>query len=74
VPAAGEPIVLMADCGTIGGYPKIATVISVDLGQLAQFAPGTEFIFDEVSVEKAPGLLREQEQMLGQLADSIKRI
>jgi len=69
VPAGGEPIVLMADCGTIGGYPKIATVISVDLGQLAQFAPGTEFIFDEVSVERAHDLLREQEQLLEELAN-----
>jgi biotin-dependent carboxylase-like uncharacterized protein len=74
VPAGGEPIVLMADCGTVGGYPKIATVISVDLGQLAQFAPGTEFIFDEVSVEESQGLLREQEQLLVKLADSVSRI
>ena len=71
VPAGGEPIVLMADCGTVGGYPKIATVITVDLGQLAQFAPGTEFIFDEVSVEESQQLLREQEHLIAQLADSV---
>ena len=74
VPAGGEPIVLMADCGTVGGYPKVATGTSVDLGQLAQFAPGTEFIFDEVSVEESQGLLREQEQLLAELADSVSRI
>ncbi len=71
VPADGEPIVLMADCGTVGGYPKIATVISVDLGQLAQFAPGTEFVFDEISVEESQYLLREQEQRLDDLSRSM---
>ena len=71
VPAGGEPIVLMADCGTVGGYPKIATVISVDLGQLAQFAPGTEFIFDEVNVQESQDLLREQEQRLDDFARSV---
>ena len=74
VPSGGEPIVLMADCGTVGGYPKIATVISVDLGLLAQFAPGTEFIFDEVSVEESQGLLREQERLITELADSALKI
>jgi len=69
VPGSGEPIVLMADCGTVGGYPKIATVISVDLGRLAQFAPGKEFVFEEVSVHTAQALMREQEQLLSQLAD-----
>jgi biotin-dependent carboxylase-like uncharacterized protein len=73
VPAGGEPIVLMADCGTVGGYPKIATVISVDLGQLAQFAPGTEFIFDEVSVEESQHLLRKQEHLIAELASSVPR-
>lgn len=73
VPAGGEPIVLMADCGTVGGYPKIATVISVDLGQLAQFAPGTEFIFDEVSVQESQELLREQEQRLDEFTRSVPR-
>jgi biotin-dependent carboxylase-like uncharacterized protein len=71
VPADGMPIVLMADCGTVGGYPKIATVISVDLGQVAQLAPGTDFIFEEVSVAEAQNLLREQNALLRQLADSV---
>jgi biotin-dependent carboxylase-like uncharacterized protein len=74
VPAGGEPIVLMADCGTVGGYPKIATVVSVDLGQLAQFAPGTEFIFDEITVQESQELLREQEQRLDDFARSVPRL
>lgn len=40
VPGQGRPIVLMRDCQTTGGYPKIATVISADLDRLAQIAPG----------------------------------
>jgi biotin-dependent carboxylase-like uncharacterized protein len=70
VPADGMPIVLMADCGTVGGYPKIATVISVDLGKLAQLAPGTRFIFEEVSVQQAQQLLRAEEDFLQLLAGS----
>ena len=73
VPADGMPIVLMADCGTVGGYPKIATVISTDLGQLVQLAPGTSFIFEKVTVYEAQELLREQERLLSQLADSVSR-
>ena len=42
VPADGQPIVMMADCATAGGYPKIATVISADLPLLAQCSPGRD--------------------------------
>lgn len=73
VPADGMPIVLMADCGTVGGYPKIATVITVDLGQMAQLAPGTSFIFEEVTVGEAQALLREQSALLNLLADDESR-
>lgn len=53
VPPDGQPIVLMADCQTVGGYPKIATVIQVDLAALAQARPGTEIRFQQVSLEEA---------------------
>ena len=61
VPPSGKPVVLMADCGTSGGYPKIATVVTVDRGVLAQKGPGNEFYFEVVSVEQAQDLLRKQE-------------
>ena len=61
VPPSGKPVVLMADCGTSGGYPKIATVVTVDRGVLAQKGPGTEFYFEAISVDQAQELLREQE-------------
>jgi allophanate hydrolase len=40
VPPDGQPIVMMADAPTTGGYPKIATVVTADLGRLAQLLPG----------------------------------
>lgn len=49
----GQPIVLMKDRGTTGGYPKIATVISADLGRFAQMRFGRPFRFAAVSIEDA---------------------
>lgn len=53
VPGNGQPIVLMPDRGTTGGYPKIATVIGADLGRFAQMPPGRPFRFQAVSVNEA---------------------
>ncbi|MEE9199480.1 MAG: biotin-dependent carboxyltransferase family protein [Dehalococcoidia bacterium] len=63
----GMPIVLMADRGTSGGYTKIATVISVDLGELAQGMPGDEVRFRAVGIEQAHEALRQQERALDRL-------
>lgn len=54
VPASGQPIVMMADSPTTGGYPKIGTVVSADLPLLAQCVPGRSKIrFRETTVAKA---------------------
>ncbi len=54
IPANGQPIVMMADCPTTGGYPKIGTVISADLPVLAQCAPKQSRIrFRETTVSQA---------------------
>jgi antagonist of KipI len=53
VPDNGQPIVIMPDGPTVGGYPKIATVIRSDLRLLAQSPPGTPIRFREVSLEEA---------------------
>ncbi len=54
VPANGQPIVMMADAPTTGGYPKIANVIRVDLPLLAQCEAGVSKIrFKEITVEEA---------------------
>ena len=59
VPADGKPIILLSDHGTIGGYPKIATVISADLDKVAQFTPGTKIKFKEVSLAEAEKLFKD---------------
>lgn len=53
VPPDGQPIVLMADAQTTGGYPKIACIIQADLGRLAQNAFGESVYFEPVSREQA---------------------
>jgi len=53
VPAGGQPIVLMADRQTTGGYPKIGYVASCDLPLLAQIAPGNALRFQRVELEQA---------------------
>lgn len=62
VPPSGQPIVLLGDCQTIGGYPKIAHVITVDLPRAAQLRPGDRVRFREVSPGEAPALLRQRER------------
>ncbi|HEX9521864.1 MAG TPA: biotin-dependent carboxyltransferase family protein [Reyranella sp.] len=61
VPGAGLPIVLLADRQTVGGYPKIATVASVDLPRLGRLLPGQTVRFAAVTVEQAEQLRRDQE-------------
>jgi allophanate hydrolase subunit 2 len=62
VPPNGEPILLLGDCQTIGGYPKIAHVITADLPLAAQLWPGHQVRFHEVSLMEAQRLLREREE------------
>ena len=57
VPADGQPIVLLNDRQTIGGYPKLGSVLSLDIGKLAQLLPGGSVRFEEISVEQAHNLL-----------------
>ena len=64
VPGDGQPIILLADRGTTGGYTKIATVISPDLSTVAQAMPGHTITFRSVSVEEAQAAYRKQEDLL----------
>lgn len=57
VPGSGQAIVLTAERQTTGGYPKIATVASVDLPRLAQMPQGTSFRFSSISQARAEDLL-----------------
>lgn len=71
VPADGQPIILMADRQTLGGYPKIAQVVTADLPKVAQLSPGDVIRFREISIEEAEGLYLEQEQGLRLLKNRI---
>ncbi|MEQ9813774.1 MAG: biotin-dependent carboxyltransferase family protein [Azospirillaceae bacterium] len=64
VPGSGQPIVLMADRQSVGGYPKIATVISSDLGWLAQRRPGERVGFEAVTAERSIAIRRDLEDRL----------
>ena len=64
VPPSGKPILLLGDCQTIGGYPKIAHVITVDLGVAAQLRADDGVRFSEVSLQDAHRLLMERERDL----------
>ena len=64
VPGDGQAIVLLADCQTTGGYPKIATVIRADLPRLAHAMPGMELRFESVTAGEAAAALSAQAQQL----------
>jgi antagonist of KipI len=64
VPGDGQPIVLLADRQSTGGYTKVATVCSCDVGRLGQVRPGQSLRFEAVSVAEAHRLLRESERAL----------
>ena len=65
VPGDGRPIVLLADCQTVGGYAKIATVIGADLPRLGHALPGTRLRFAAVSLEQALAARRAAADALG---------
>ena len=71
VPGTGQPILLLADHQTTGGYPKIATVISADLGVVGRRRPGQKIRFAAVSVAEAEKLARAEAARIGSLVASI---
>lgn len=72
VPGSGQPIILLADRGTTGGYPKIATVISADLPALGRIGPNATVCFHLVSHEEALHALHELHDNLLWLRKSIR--
>jgi antagonist of KipI len=71
VPPSGEPIVLMADRQTTGGYPVIGIVASADLPRVAQMRPGDGVRFAEVSLQRAQVALRSQAQWVRELKKEV---
>lgn len=72
VPSDGNPIVLMADRQTTGGYPKIGQVASVDLPLIAQLKQGQGLRFKEISLADAQQRYIEQEQHIREIKASIQ--
>ncbi|MGQ0578356.1 MAG: biotin-dependent carboxyltransferase family protein [Betaproteobacteria bacterium] len=73
IPPAGMPIVLMADRQTVGGYPKIAEVSSVDLHLLAQLKPGDLLRFELVSLAQAQALWLAREQEIMTIREAVEK-
>ena len=72
MPPNGEPIILMADRQTTGGYPKIGQVIAADLHRLAQLGPKQKIEFQVVSIEEAEHLYEKLEKGLRSLELILK--
>lgn len=73
VPSHGKPIIMLSDRQTTGGYTKIATVISVDIGKLAQRKTGDKIRFEEISLEKAQQLYRDEIKKIKELRKQINK-
>ncbi|HEV2564265.1 MAG TPA: biotin-dependent carboxyltransferase family protein [Microvirga sp.] len=71
VPGSGQPIVLMRDRQTAGGYPKIATVITADLARFAQMRPGTSVRFRAVDRDEALAAARRLKDWIASLPANL---
>ena len=58
IPADGNPIIMLSDHGTIGGYPKIGVIISADYDKLVQLSPGSKIKFQEIELSDAETLFK----------------
>jgi biotin-dependent carboxylase-like uncharacterized protein len=74
VPGSGQPILLLADHQTTGGYPKIATVVSADLAVVGRRRPGDRLRFVAVTVEAGEMLCRDAERRLAELVSRLEPI
>lgn len=73
VPNDGNPIILLNDKQTVGGYTKIATVSQLDLNKLAQFKPGNQIQFKWISIEDANQNLQKFDEHFNMLLNSIEK-
>ena len=71
VPADGNPIIMLSDHGTIGGYPKIGVVISSDYDKLVQLSPGSKIKFQEIELSDAETLFKLYEMETQNLISQI---
>ena len=71
VPADGNPIIMLSDHGTIGGYPKIAVIATVDYDRLVQISPGSKIKFKEIELSDAETLFKLYEMETQNLISQI---
>jgi biotin-dependent carboxylase-like uncharacterized protein len=71
VPGDGNPIIMLSDHGTIGGYPKIAIVVSADYDRLVQISPGSKIKFKEINLSDAETLFKLYEMETQNLISQI---
>jgi len=71
VPGDGNPIIMMSDHGTIGGYPKIGVVVSADYDRLVQISPGSKIKFKETDLSDAETLFKLYEMETQNLISQI---
>jgi 5-oxoprolinase (ATP-hydrolysing) subunit C len=74
VPGSGQPVVLLMDCQTIGGFPKLATIISADLPRFVQCRPGNLVRFAAVDVDAAQTLYRGYRATIAELERAVQEI
>jgi allophanate hydrolase subunit 2 len=74
VPGDGQPIIMMRDHQTTGGYTKMATVISADLAPLARMRPGLFLRFNAISQEEAEDIARQKEDKMRTLLASLRPV
>ena len=71
VPGDGNPIIMLSDHGTIGGYPKIGVVVSADYDRLVQISPGSKIKFREIDLSDAETLFKLYEMETQNLISQI---
>lgn len=74
VPAGGAPIVLLASRQTVGGYPRLAAVSAVDLGRMAQLAPGATLRFTQITLATAHEVYLRRERDLNRVRAGLARL
>ena len=74
VPADGQPIILLTDHPTIGGYPKIANVASVDYDLLVQKKPRTSILFKCIELKEAEQLYHEKQKKISKIIKDIEEV
>jgi len=74
VPADGQPIILLTDYPTIGGYPKIANVTSIDYSLLTQKSPGEKIFFKLIELHEAEQLYKEHVNSISKIIKNIKEL